>query len=758
MTFPQSLRPLRIRVSILLVLTAAIILTQIPLFNYLGYEFSVMIALCMSVISGVLTIRSLRLAFKDRQTIAGEDLWKLSSRDFLAHVLLLLIPLVVITVNLAAVKNCSYAEGLGFYFLIPVVTTIFCIALATLCFALFRHSLMMYGLILALILFHVVWVGYFSPQIYAYNLILGYFPGFSYDEVLPITPLLIGFRLLTLIAAACCFSLSVVLVQTVSQSNGFPARGVKLIHHLVSGWSEARGIFLATFVIVFFAWLFRVESGFESSHRLIESILDRVVQTDHFKIRYASGSFSDEEIHWIAAEHEFQLHQITQQLQVSYGETITSYIYPSADVKRQLIGAGQTSIAKPWLREIHLNRDSWKSVLKHEIAHVVAGDFGMPVIRAHYNIGLVEGLAMAVEWDFGNRTLHEYAASMEYFGVIDDVTQVLSIEGFVLHASVISYVVNGSFCRFLLDRYGVVRFKEIYGGKPFERVYGRTVAELAEEWERFLRLIRVDDAWSSHVWFYFDRKPIFAKECARYVARLNENGYRELQRGDLTRAAYYFDSSLRETWNTEGFSGLLRTAYRMQQYDTVIQLMQKRMETNYSDVVHLLIMYGDALWGLENLLAARNTYQEVVRLDLSEALTEAASLRLVSVEDPAAQAFLRPFFIEQSPDSARLKLLENFPQQHSNPVIHLLKARLQFNKRDYDGVLQSLERAKELPDRSLCFLREKLSGESNFSLRRFEQARVQFWQALNYTTNEASRLRLNEWIDRCEWMAQQGKM
>jgi predicted negative regulator of RcsB-dependent stress response len=169
-------------------------------------------------------------------------------------------------------------------------------------------------------------------------------------------------------------------------------------------------------------------------------------------------------------------------------------------------------------------------------------------------------------------------------------------------------------------------------------------------------------------------------------------------------------------------------------------------------------MYGDALWGLQNLLAARNTYQEVVRLDLSEALTEAASLRLVSVEDPAAQAFLRPFFIEQSPDSARLKLLENFPQQHSNPVIHLLKARLQFNKRDYDGVLQSLERAKELPDRSLCFLREKLSGESNFSLRRFEQARVQFWQALNYTTNEASRLRLNEWIDRCEWMAQQGKM
>lgn len=755
MTFAQSLRPLRIRVSILLLLTVAIILTQIPLFNYLGYEFSVAIALCMSAIAGVLTIRSLRLQFKERQTIPVEDFWQSSRHNVLTNVLLLFIPLVVITVNGVAVKNCSYAEGLGFYFLIPVVTTIFCIALATLCCALFRHPLIMYGVILALILLHVVWSGYFSPQIFAYNLILGYFPGFSHDEVLTVTPLLIGFRIITLIAAVCCFSLSSVVIQTVSHSDGFLARGVNLIHHLVRGRSGARGIFLATFVILLIVWISRVDAGFESSHRLIETILDRVVQTDHFNIRYASGSFSDEEIAGIAAEHEFQLHQTTQRLQVSYGGMITSYIYPSADVKRQLVGAGQTNIAKPWLREIHLNRDSWRSVLKHEIVHVVAGEFGMPVIRAHYNIGLVEGLAMAVEWDFGNRTLHEYAASLEHFGVMDDVTQVLSLEGFAFHASPISYVVNGSFYRFLLDRYGVVRFKEVYGGKPFARVYGRTLAALAQEWERFLRLIRVDDAWVSHVWFYFDRKPIFAKECARYVARLNENGYRELQRGDLTRATYYFDSSLRESWNTEGFTGLLRTAYRMQQYDTVVQLMQKRMENDYSDVVHLLMMYGDALWGLDNLPAARNAYEQVVRLDLSEALTEAATLRLVALEDRGVQAYLRPFFIGQSPDSTRLRLLDNFPQQSADPIIHLLKAQLQFKNRDYHGALQNLERVKKLPDRSLYFLREKLSGESNFSLRRFEQARVHFWQALNYTTNEASRLRLNEWIDRCEWMAQQ---
>jgi hypothetical protein len=48
-------------------------------------------------------------------------------------------------------------------------------------------------------------------------------------------------------------------------------------------------------------------------------------------------------------------------------------------------------------------------------------------------------------------------------------------------------------------------------------------------------------------------------------------------------------------------------------------------------------------------------------------------------------------------------------------------------------------------------------GSSLFFQERFQEARAIFWTSLNYRTSESWRLKIEEWVDRCDWMQNGGK-
>ena len=56
-------------------------------------------------------------------------------------------------------------------------------------------------------------------------------------------------------------------------------------------------------------------------------------------------------------------------------------------------------------------------------------------------------------------------------------------------------------------------------------------------------------------------------------------------------------------------------------------------------------------------------------------------------------------------------------------------------------------------DRRLEALRWRTIGEMLFTQGRSEDARAAFWTSLNYRTEEVWRLRIGDWIDRCEWLS-----
>src|SRR5690606_36972577 len=105
-------------------------------------------------------------------------------------------------------------------------------------------------------------------------------------------------------------------------------------------------------------------------------------------------------------------------------------------------------------------------VLRHELAHVVAGEFGDPLfgvaarrvlgLPLAFNVGLIEGIAVAADWpDHFVRPLtpHQSVKAMLELGVAPPVEKLLST-GFFQFSAARSYTVAGSFLRFLLETRG----------------------------------------------------------------------------------------------------------------------------------------------------------------------------------------------------------------------------------------------------------------------------------------------------------------
>ena len=467
----------------MMLLAMSLVFINIPLLNYLGYEFSTAIALIIPWILWLPISISVREWMKEYGTGSSRGFRSLVISCSMSGFGLLLIPLIVGGMNIFFVKNCAIAEGVLYYILHPLVTAFWSIALSIVCCVIARRPFRLYATILVLTLLYPFYIGYASPQIYSYNFIYGFFPGISYDEIVRITPTLILFRCVT-IAMGFLFLLAASLVlQQPSPDRKFHKKIMSLFSFRQPKTTQLSFLVLLIGLIV--VWIIRVPLGFETSEASIRKTLSSHIQTEHFTIYYAPASFSHDEIQWVAALHEFRYEQVCTALHVTTPISITSYIYPDEDTKREAIGTSTTNIAKPWRKEIHLDVHSWQETLKHEIVHVVAGEFGMPVIKAHYHIGLVEGLAMAIDGEYGNRTLHEYAAAIKTFHLINNPGNLITPIGFATHGSSLSYVLMGSFCRYFSIATVSCASKNYTAGVPWKKCMGLHFRILSTNGNRF---------------------------------------------------------------------------------------------------------------------------------------------------------------------------------------------------------------------------------------------------------------------------------
>jgi len=724
----------RFRTLLLILTLLSLVCTQIPLLNYLGFEFSALISLAGSFSAGLLALIV--------TSHARESVYKHFALSAVSGLLLLVPPLVIISVNALFVRNCSFADGLTFYLLGPVPAVLFVVALAVLVVSVasrWRKTLLTMAIMA--ILSHILVVTLISPQIFAFNPILGYFPGITYDESLNIGTTLLEFRILTLVAAAIILLVADVIRNRKAK---VPASRTKRVI-LVAG-----GVFLVL------TYCFSDRLGFSSSEGFIRTELGGEYDSEHFTIVYPKNAVTTEEVERLAARHEFYFGTIARELRILPVRKIRSFLYGSAEQKGRLVGAAGTNIAKPWRWELHVNLSDVNRVLKHELVHIMAAEFGFPVLRISLNSGLIEGLAMAVERVEYNETLHRLAAQIFAIGLRPDVEGLFSISGFLKSHGGTSYVLAGSFCRYLIDHYGMRRFKWLYRTGSFESFYNKELTVLIAEWRRFISQPEPSINERTKAAYLFRRSSIFGRECARVIAEVNEETRNALRSGNFEAAVETSRRSLELSRSPEAILQHATALLRSGRAEDAIRFGSEALADSMiaHTLLPLYLTLADAHWKLGNKLEAGRLCEALYSVHLSPPYDEACGVRRFGLRDPAGEQ-LKDFILGDVADSLRIPWLEaKMTSGRFSPLVPYLLGRELMAENRIAEARKILMLLRPMNVGVLEFFRMRRLAALHLELKEYQKAKMYFWESMNHTTKESHRIENEELIRWCDWLGE----
>lgn len=533
----RHLRSVRVLVWLAILTGAAIAMAFLPLFGVLGFEFAFVMALLGSVAAadlGAAFVRRVRAASRSplaRSAEPGRLVAAITGRALLVHLALLIPPLVVITLNALRVRNCDWLFGIETYLAMTALSVVLatCLGVAAGLAAGDRRILsnaLPYLLILTAIVLAVIRF-YAAPPVFSYSMFAGYFPGNLYDDNLTLGAPFYWSRLFQLTMVGALLALCALLIDVprlrLALRNRRPER--------LRIWPGA--VALGATAAATALWWGSGYLGYQLDAGDIKGQLGGRHETDNFVIYYPPGGDIERDLELIAEDHEFRYAQAVRALGVEVPHKIVSYYFPSAGEKFRLMGARNVYMAKPWRGEIYLHHQAFPHhVLRHEIAHVVAGQFGDPLFKVSarrvlglpvfFNVGLIEGIAVAADWpDHFTRELtpHQSVKAMDQLGFTPPLDQVFSTR-FLEFSSARSYTVAGSFVYFLLERYGADRLQMAYrSGGDFQAAYGMSLGELEAEWQAVIDATPLPERAAKVVEERFRSPGIFHRPCPHAIAK-----------------------------------------------------------------------------------------------------------------------------------------------------------------------------------------------------------------------------------------------
>ena len=451
---------------------------------------------------------------------------------------LALIPVALLGVSALWRANCGWAQGLGLALQFVPAAAAFGVGLAA---AAVGFGLRRAGTAAVLAAVGVGLGGAafdlgLHPQVYTYSHVFGGVLGPIYDERLAVRPGLLSFRMLTLLWTGALVAFG---AWRTARRRGEQGRSGAALLGLL-------GVIAA-------AYLFAPALGFLTPESSVRAVLSRHAQRDGLDLYTDPAATTPAEAERLADLARYRLDAVEKRLGASSSSPVQVYVYADADQKARLVGARETSVAPVWLPtpQVHLLRSRVEGSLAHELAHAVSREFGLPGLHATLAVGLVEGLAVAVEPPDGLPHPHDLVAAAARYqdaalgpgsagigtryadGLAEAVGASLSPLGFWGGRGAVSYTTAGSFVAFLLDRYGPAPLRAAYARADFEGAYGKTPAVLADEWAAFIGTREPSAVATAVVEAQFSRPSLFEQRCPHHEPRTDR----------LLRAAYAAEPS-----------------------------------------------------------------------------------------------------------------------------------------------------------------------------------------------------------------------
>jgi hypothetical protein len=693
--------------------------SALPLFGVPGYEISAAMALLLSLCGGGIGASA---AAQERKILRGQggptgahrddSALVSTARAALAATLLCAFasapPFLTSFVHAWFFTPCNPLDAWFFYPLLTLPSAALASSVGAFAgFACTRKwpAAAVYGLIYLAFAAATVWPIAFGPQVFGFNHFAGYLPGPLYDEALYVPKGLLWFRLTTLMWAAAAWALSAMFLDmTQGELRVSPKLGPAALLALFGAAAlslEWRG----------------PELEFRSSHRYVIEQLGGLKETAHLRIYFAKGK-PREEVERMAEDFEFRRAQLEAFFGGGPKEKMNVYVYPTPDDKRRWVGAGPTQFAKPWLFEVHLNDAPFPHPsVKHELAHAMAahftpGLFGVPTRLGLFPVmGIIEGLAVAADNPLGELSLHEWAAGMRKQKLAPDVRKILSPDGFYKSSASRAYTLVGSFLRYLGETYGPAKLMALYGGADFQKAYGRPLSELATEWEKHLDALPLDEAAVNQAFLRFREGSLFARPCAREVAKARREAGAALRKQPL-QALKLYEKCARIQPEEPAFAlGKAQALAQMDQgpdADAILAALEHRIKERPALLAQVLLARADVAYQMANPQKAEGYLLRVRDLRAGLGPERTAEVKLAALRSSRGE-FLYSYFFPGEEELKLLKLREVWESEDSAVAAYLLGRRT----------------AVGAPQLSATYLHAALRGPLPDSIRR-EALRLSF--------------------------------
>ncbi len=443
-----------------------------PLLRILHVESAAIIAFSAFFIAGLSELPDLR---------STTDL----KRSLVRQITLLVVPWLLLTITVVATPNCAYVTGLVYFVLFTVPSAVLGVSVSYLVSSLGvsrpRLAVIFIGLLIS-VAGPIYDLG-LHPQFYTFNHVFGGVMGPIYDEEFDFRWGLIPFRILT-------FTIIIILILTGRlrrlrhSDRSMSVSGTRLRVGLAAAVALASGIYI-----------FSAPLGINSSEWYIRQQLGTTFEDAGIVLYFDSMDVDSAQAGHVANTLQYHRSRLDSLFGPTGNEKIHVYLYPDPFTRERLTGARFTNVAPVWLSrpQMHVLSSESRSVLTHELVHIYARDFGLPIINASPSVGLVEGLAVALEAPGGGSSVHDQVlaslvrrSEVDRQARADAVADRMSPLGFWSARGAVSYASAGSFTDFLIHRYGAERIRRVYRDGRFERAYGKSLDTLGDEWLEFL--------------------------------------------------------------------------------------------------------------------------------------------------------------------------------------------------------------------------------------------------------------------------------
>ena len=215
-------------------------------------------------------------------------------------------------------------------------------------------------------------------------------------------------------------------------------------------------------------------------------------ESENCRFHFFPNSLAEVEIKNIIKVQESSRKKILDFFGIKNNRKIDYFLYPTNQVKGEMMGDDGNGNADPKKFEVHaVYNEDVKCIGPHEDTHLLVTFLGLPPQLFR------EGLAEYMSETWHNKNHAEWARQFLSEGKLPDLEQIIDDEKWYEYDDLIAYPSAGSFVIFLITKLGREKFLELYkilnrdftpekNKVFFKEVTGSSISDLQKEWENGL--------------------------------------------------------------------------------------------------------------------------------------------------------------------------------------------------------------------------------------------------------------------------------